>query len=307
VTVPIDFAIRDVLTQVAQEAVTIGGNGQFASASQSWILTGGNIDWRAEMPNFPQYTQYDRTAIPSGTQLTENGSNPSSLVKLGSGVFELHLPLKRTLSVDIPGGMFVPTIPLSVTVEGVVVAQFTPPAGEAEGELAASVAPWQNGVNPADVNGDGVASAFDALLVINQLNSRGSVVLPRHRSASGALNLYLDPSGDGALTPADALVVIDTLNALAAAVAAGEGESDTAVPLVSAAAGLAPAERPAAFRPLSDTAAEACAFPTGPADRAGSLAAESQPAASRRAGEDLSSESSLLAAVDQIFAEWDSF
>ena len=72
------------------------------------------------------------------------------------------------------------------------------------------VDPWQNPVNPLDVNGDGVISPIDALLVINYLNSHpAETVLPPTYSAGSA---YLDVLGTGSVIPTDALQIINYLN-----------------------------------------------------------------------------------------------
>ena len=81
--------------------------------------------------------------------------------------------------------------------------------------------PWRNAAGVFDINDDGATSAIDALLVINDLNLRGSRKLPT--GPAGAENLFgfLDPSGDGFISPLDALVVINDLNQSGS----GEGES----------------------------------------------------------------------------------
>ncbi len=68
--------------------------------------------------------------------------------------------------------------------------------------------PWQNVQQPSDVNGDGVTSPLDALLIINRLNRLGAgpIVGPY---VSGPL---LDTNADGWLSPLDALLVINELN-----------------------------------------------------------------------------------------------
>ena len=60
-----------------------------------------------------------------------------------------------------------------------------------------------NSVIPTDVNGDGVTSPLDALLVINRLNGR--------RSEGW---LYQDVNHDGVATPLDALLVINYLHSI---------------------------------------------------------------------------------------------
>jgi hypothetical protein len=88
--------------------------------------------------------------------------------------------------------------------------------------------PWQQRIEPLDVNNDSFISPVDALLVINKLNAEGA----RQLTAADQGQNYYDSSGDGYLSPIDALRVISHLNrlnrpaALSATVAdeaAGEG------------------------------------------------------------------------------------
>jgi hypothetical protein len=76
---------------------------------------------------------------------------------------------------------------------------------------------WHNLTNPLDVNGDGVVSPLDSLIVINALNSQGPGSLG---TAPNAAHSFLDVEGNNRLTSLDALVVINQLNAQAAASAA---------------------------------------------------------------------------------------
>ncbi|MDV6031411.1 MAG: hypothetical protein F9B45_15180 [Phycisphaera sp. RhM] len=67
--------------------------------------------------------------------------------------------------------------------------------------------PWQNPLNPVDVNGDGIASPRDALMIINRLA----------RSADNELHgvpieaTFYDTNGDDLVTPRDALLVINRI------------------------------------------------------------------------------------------------
>src|SRR5207248_7878362 len=78
-----------------------------------------------------------------------------------------------------------------------------------------------------DVNGDGVLTPIDALLVINYLNAW----LPGGTVSSPTLadRLYCDVDGDGTVAPVDALLVINSLNAKPrfAASMNAEGEQQT--------------------------------------------------------------------------------
>jgi hypothetical protein len=73
-----------------------------------------------------------------------------------------------------------------------------------------SLFPWHNTANPLDINDDGATSPIDALVVINELNSNGSYLLPNPRSGTDAP--YYDVNRDGQLTPGDPLQIINHLN-----------------------------------------------------------------------------------------------
>ena len=81
--------------------------------------------------------------------------------------------------------------------------------------IASKAKKWQNEASPLDVNADGSVTAFDALLVINFLNTQPS-------DPPAFQQPYLDVNGDDAITAIDALFVINALNAQAAS----EGEAN---------------------------------------------------------------------------------
>ncbi len=73
--------------------------------------------------------------------------------------------------------------------------------------------PWQNPINNLDVNGDGIVTNSDALLIINRLNDgRGARPLSVPRAFSDLVLGDIDTTGDNFLSAADALRVINTLN-----------------------------------------------------------------------------------------------
>ena len=79
------------------------------------------------------------------------------------------------------------------------------------------------GTNPddaRDVNGDGLVTPLDALVLINELNVTG----PRPAEVSQPEGPYCNVTRDGTLTANDALVVIDYLNRQSPDAASGEGE-----------------------------------------------------------------------------------
>lgn len=77
-------------------------------------------------------------------------------------------------------------------------------SGNPEGEMR------QNGLLPADVNGDGNVTPIDALSVINQIGRARSGA--SGESAANVPTIYSDVNGDGEVTPLDALVVLNYLS-----------------------------------------------------------------------------------------------
>lgn len=71
--------------------------------------------------------------------------------------------------------------------------------------------PWQNPNNPYDVNGDGVVTGLDALIIINHLNKYGPHELAPPAEGDSPPP-YLDVNGDNRVTPLDALMTINLLN-----------------------------------------------------------------------------------------------
>ncbi len=68
---------------------------------------------------------------------------------------------------------------------------------------------WQNSNEALDVNNDNFITAFDALVLINQLNSLGARPLD---IPSAPIDEYVDVNGDDNLSAIDALMVINYLN-----------------------------------------------------------------------------------------------
>jgi hypothetical protein len=81
-----------------------------------------------------------------------------------------------------------------------VFGNFDPPIGAGSDGTSQT-----NALNVLDVDNDGVVSAQDALIIINQLNGTA-------QSASADAPRYIDVDGDGALTAMDALRVINFIN-----------------------------------------------------------------------------------------------
>ena len=66
---------------------------------------------------------------------------------------------------------------------------------------------------PCDVDGDGAVAPVDALMLINNLNSKGPHQLGGEGEAGTvAENGYVDVNNDGWVTPLDTIMVLNTLN-----------------------------------------------------------------------------------------------
>ena len=76
--------------------------------------------------------------------------------------------------------------------------------------------PLFNAANPCDVNGDSLVAPNDALLVINDVNSRsGQTAGEQSQLAAGPGSpgfAYFDVNKDGFISPVDALIVINQVN-----------------------------------------------------------------------------------------------
>jgi hypothetical protein len=94
--------------------------------------------------------------------------------------------------------------------------------------------PWQNPLDPSDVNADGNVTAADALRVINELGRRAySDATTKDLNDPLATipwpGVYFDQSGDGRSTALDALRVINQL----ARISLGGGEESELPPLAN--------------------------------------------------------------------------
>ena len=80
--------------------------------------------------------------------------------------------------------------------------------------------PWQNPLNPLDVDDSGNTNPLDVLVLINDLNISGSRKLSAGQNPVDPRK-YLDVDGDGFASPLDVLVIINFINRRGN----GEGES----------------------------------------------------------------------------------
>jgi hypothetical protein len=91
--------------------------------------------------------------------------------------------------------------------------------------LTITTTPWQNVLDPSDVDGSGSTTSLDALTIINELDRRPESQLPPIDSMDDFTGFYLDVSGDGRVSAFDSLLVI---NAMAAGEDSSESEGMTA-------------------------------------------------------------------------------
>jgi hypothetical protein len=83
---------------------------------------------------------------------------------------------------------------------------------------------WQNPRNPLDVDDDRVVIPLDVLLLVNDINSRNSRLLPIPPAPPSQAPPYLDVNGNGEISPQDVLIVINYLNG-STTNSGGEGEA----------------------------------------------------------------------------------
>lgn len=111
---------------------------------------------------------------------------------------------------------------------------------------------WTNPNQTLDVNDDTFISPFDALAVINVLNSIG----PHELGARSEADYYLDTSGDGFVSPLDALLVLNYLNenssvTMAAVAADPSAETTGQLDSSSIESAVEVAARPVSSNPIS--------------------------------------------------------
>ncbi|MBU6175104.1 MAG: hypothetical protein KGQ60_14945, partial [Planctomycetes bacterium] len=81
---------------------------------------------------------------------------------------------------------------------------------------------WRNERNHLDVDDDRSISPLDVLILINELNSKGSRKLDDIGPNS---NQFLDVDDDGSVSPLDVLYVINWINSQSSGSGEGEGDS----------------------------------------------------------------------------------
>ena len=95
------------------------------------------------------------------------------------------------------------------------------PNSHVDFSLALTVSPWQNQTQRQDVNNDGLVTALDVLVVINEINRNGARLL----DGSGLTPPpYYDVDGNRSLEALDALIVINYINTTQGNGEGGNGE-----------------------------------------------------------------------------------
>ena len=112
-------------------------------------------------------------------------------------------PLPVDLRVDDAGGLYYLSRGTGATTGGVYKIAYSPgPTGH----------PWQNSIDPLNVDGQSGVFPLDVLLVINYINLHGAGPLPIPPPNPGGPPPYVDVNGDDLATPEDALTIINFIN-----------------------------------------------------------------------------------------------
>jgi hypothetical protein len=117
--------------------------------------------------------------------------------------------------------------------------------------VLSAVSPWQNGLDPYDVNADTYVTPQDALILVNEIHASGEGALPATYSPTAeGVDRYVDVDGDQSLGAADFGVL-----------AASFGTDASPLPLVPSAT-LIPIPTPTASDPPSNASQSASYVPS---------------------------------------------
>ncbi|MDZ4783080.1 MAG: S8 family serine peptidase [Planctomycetia bacterium] len=130
----------------------------------------------------------------------------------GSLTFDPGGPIQQTISVLVVGDLLPePDENLAVDLSNARGATI----GRARGVVVIvdddEALSYHNSLEPRDVNGDRKISALDALIVINEINAKGSYRLPSPPTPKQPWSFY-DVNMDGKISALDALIVINHIN-----------------------------------------------------------------------------------------------
>jgi len=151
----------------------------------------------------------DNLVIGPATQTTTGANGSYALPGIPTGTYQVELtPQSTSYQLVQPS--------TGLRSSSVV---FGTPNTHVDFTLAASVSPWQNQANRFDVNNDGLISALDVLVIINEINRNEA----RPLDGSGLSPIaYYDVDGNRSIEAIDVLIVINYINANPGQ---GEGEA----------------------------------------------------------------------------------
>ncbi|MEL6896391.1 MAG: spondin domain-containing protein, partial [Planctomycetota bacterium] len=179
------------------------------------------FDNRGNFTGARQFTIFGRDIYDAGTE--ENNPTGGAAFSTGggdgvdeNGVVHPHTGLQEFVGTGLPTGENLQSVPAANdALFQITISLVDPVADVCSGvDTACSVnsVPLHNSAINEDVNGDGLVSAIDALLIINFLNQHGvSDTISDEAQATG---LDLDVGGDTRISAIDALAVINELNRL---------------------------------------------------------------------------------------------
>lgn len=195
---------------------------------------------------------------PSLSGIGTQGPEPYSLIH-----FRADAPSQQTLDIaigDIGAGLvnyLRNLMPDDLQIERPVI---TVSGGESEDPPVEDSEPnrgWQNSDDPLDVDGNGLRTPRDVLLIINELSANGPHLLPAQGPGEG--RWQLDVNGDGGVSRLDALLIFNFLTfgtspeeALGPAgnpALGGEGEAAAVIDAASAPTPAPRTELPGFFEP----------------------------------------------------------
>ncbi|MCA9120825.1 MAG: alpha/beta fold hydrolase [Planctomycetales bacterium] len=164
----------------------------------------------------PELASLGNKSVNEGSLLTFTASATDADAPANTLTFSLDAGAPSGASIDASSGVFTWTPseaqgPATYNITVRVTDDGTPNLNDFETieVMVGDLRPWQYFVEPRDVNRDGFISPLDALIVINDINSKGPRVLVGLPQAG---SFYIDVNGDGSVSPVDALVVINRVN-----------------------------------------------------------------------------------------------
>lgn len=196
--------------QVTWDPASLAIDGQFANATSGSVAAGQGL--------------VDEAGGTAGTQPT-GGGVPHALLQV-TGQLAPQLAPGTTVAVSLDAAdalqhetlVFGSGLPAVASYQSVAMVVLDSDQGEQP-----LIRGWQNLNDPLDVNGDGLRTPRDVLLIVNELNRTGPHLLTG--SGPGTDEHQLDVNGDGGVSRLDALLIFNflTFGILPDGLAEGEG------------------------------------------------------------------------------------